>query len=170
MLRSFFLFIFLIFSLRATAFEIESFSFKNGSYIPKKYTCAGKDISPHFLWRDIPSGTKSLVLICDDPDAPFKTWVHWVIFNIPADVRELPEGVSSQELKVKGIIQGRNDFGNIGYGGPCPPPGKPHRYFFKLYALDSLLSLEEGASKQEVLKKMQGHIIEKTEIMGLFKK
>ncbi|MDI3484247.1 MAG: hypothetical protein PWQ74_834 [Methanobacteriaceae archaeon] len=147
--------------------KIRSTAFNDGERIPKKYTCDGEDISPPLIWEDIPEGTVTLALISDDPDAPSKTWTHWLIFNIPPELNGLPEGVEKVGELENGIIQGFNDFGRIGYGGPCPPFGV-HRYFFKLYALDSSLDLEPGTSKEELLEAMEGHIIEKTQMIGLY--
>lgn len=115
--------------------QVTSTAFSPGETIPKKFTCDGPDVSPQLAWNETPVGTESFALIADDPDAPGGTWVHWVLYDLPASVRMLPEGVAKQEQLPSGARQGRNDFGKIGYGGPCPPPGKPHRYFFKPYAL-----------------------------------
>ena len=147
--------------------EIFSNSFKNNQYIPLKYSCEGKDISPHLKWKNIPEKTESLVLIVDDPDAPVGTWVHWVVYNIPPDINEFAENV---DLSKNTIKQGLNDFGKLNYGGPCPPHGKPHRYFFKLYAVDIPTDFREGLSKKEILKKISNNIIEQVEIIGLFKR
>ncbi|MBN3040810.1 MAG: YbhB/YbcL family Raf kinase inhibitor-like protein [Candidatus Omnitrophica bacterium] len=156
--------------LSAFAFDIESEAFIQKGYIPDRYTCDSKDLSPELTWSDVPSGAKSLALICDDPDAPFTTWVHWLLINIPTDYKKLSEGISVQDLKDAGIVLGKNDFGKLAYGGPCPPKGKPHRYFFKLYALDTTLSLPEGFSKDQVIKAIQGHIIAETKIIGLYQR
>jgi Raf kinase inhibitor-like YbhB/YbcL family protein len=147
--------------------ELKSSAFEHGGMIPSRFTCDGEDISPALEWESLPEGTKSLALICDDPDAPVGTWVHWVYYNIPADSKGLPEKVETDENPQCGGSQGRSDFGSIGYGGPCPPGGT-HRYFFKLYALDTILELEPGASKNELLKAMEGHILEQTEFMGKY--
>ena len=147
--------------------KIRSIAFNDGERIPKKYTCDGEDISPPLIWEDIPEGTVTLALISDDPDAPSKTWTHWLIFNIPPELNGLPEGVEKVGELENGIIQGFNDFGRIGYGGPCPPFGV-HRYFFKLYALDTSLDLEPETSKEELLEAMEGHIVEKTQMIGLY--
>ncbi len=157
-------------SLNVFALELKSEAFKNNGYIPDRYTCDGKDASPQLSFSDIPANAKSLALICEDPDAPFKIWVHWVLFNIPAQAGDFKENVDSEELKSKGIIQGVNDFGRLGYNGPCPPQGKAHRYFFNLYALDNVLSLKEGATKKEVIEAMQGHIIAEAKIAGLYQR
>ena len=128
------------------------------------------DQSPPLRWSEPPSGTKSIALICDDPDAPRGTWVHWVLFNLPAQARELEEGVPTKETLGTGAKQGKNDFGNIGYGGPAPPKGKPHRYFFKLYALAVAVDLSAGATKAELEKAMKGHILAEGQLMGTYKR
>jgi Raf kinase inhibitor-like YbhB/YbcL family protein len=142
--------------------QLTSNSFAYGEMIPRLYTCDDEDLSPHLSWSEIPAGAASLALIADDPDAPVGTWVHWVLYNLPPDLSELPEGVI-------GIgVQGKNDFGRLGYGGPCPPRGKAHRYFFKLYALDTMLDLKEGATKARLLQAMEGHILSQGEWMGRY--
>ncbi len=143
----------------AFALTVKSDAFENNGYIPDRYSCDAQDFSPAISWGEVPSGTKSFALICEDPDAPFKIWTHWVIFNIPADLTSLKENITVAELKKLGVVQGKNDFGTLGYKGPCPPEGKPHRYFFNLYALDTTLSLEEGIDKAQLIAAMQGHII-----------
>jgi Raf kinase inhibitor-like YbhB/YbcL family protein len=148
--------------------QITSPAFSAGGTIPRKFTCDGPDDSPQLTWTDPPAKTQSLALIMDDPDAPVGTWVHWVIYDLPANSRELAESVAKQEQLTNGARQGRNDFGKIGYGGPCPPPGKPHRYFFKLYALDAKLGLQSGAKKSDVERTMQTHILAQTELMGRY--
>jgi hypothetical protein len=148
--------------------EISSAAFSAGETIPKKFTCDGPDASPKLTWSVPPERTQSFALIMDDPDAPVGTWVHWVLYDLPADTRELAEGVPKQEQLPNGGRQGRNDFGKIGHGGPCPPPGKPHRYFFKLYALDAKLNLKAGATKAEVERAMKGHILAQAELMGRY--
>ena len=153
---------------KVMAFELKSAAFTSGSNIPKKFTCDGPDVSPALSWSKPPAGTQSLALIMDDPDAPVGTWVHWVLYDLPASTRELAEGVpKDQELK-SGARQGRNDFRRIGYGGPCPPPGKPHRYFFKLYALDAKANLKPGATKQELERAFEGHILAQAELIGRY--
>jgi Raf kinase inhibitor-like YbhB/YbcL family protein len=144
--------------------ELRSDAFTNGQAIPAKYTCTGRNISPALAWNEPPSGTQSFALIMDDPDAPMGTWVHWVLFNIPTAARSLQENENTSTISV-----GKNSWGNPGYGGPCPPSGT-HRYFFKLYALDSILSLSPGATKQQVRKAMEGHILAQDELMGTFSK
>lgn len=150
------------------SFTLTSEAFENGGTIHKKFTCDGSDLSPALSWSDPPAGTKSLALISDDPDAPAGTWVHWVAFDIPSGTRELPEGVAKTPELPGGGRQGSSDFGRIGYGGPCPPPGKPHRYYFKLYALDTQLNLRPGSTKQEVERAMKGHILAQAELMGRY--
>ena len=144
-------------------------SFTPEDYIPSKYTCDGVDISPALKWDDIPIGTKSLVLIMDDPDAPVGTWDHWVVYNIPSNVKELPEGANIEAI---GAINGRNSWpsDNQRYRGPCPPPGKPHRYFFKLYAVDIPTNFTKGLTKKDVLTRIEGHILEKAEFYGLYRR
>jgi hypothetical protein len=152
----------------AMTIELTSTSFQPGATIPKQYTGDGADRSPLLRWSEPPSGTKSLALICDDPDAPRGTWVHWVLFNLPAQARELEEGVPTTETLGNGAKQEKNDFGNIGYGGPAPPKGKPHRYFFKLYALDTALDLPPGATKAQLVNAMKGHILADGQLMGTY--
>ena len=149
--------------------KIESSSFAQGQAIPQSCTCDGQDASPDLRWSGMPPATKSFALIADDPDAPAGTWVHWVIYNIPAGTQELAAGMNKAATTSAGV-QGVNDFRRIGYGGPCPPPGKPHRYFFKLYALDTQLSLKPGASKKDVEAAMEGHIVASAELMGTYKR
>ncbi|UCD71713.1 MAG: YbhB/YbcL family Raf kinase inhibitor-like protein [Syntrophobacterales bacterium] len=149
--------------------KITSTAFEEGGMIPKQYTCDGPDISPPLAWGDVPEETKSLALICDDPDAPMGTWVHWVLFNIPADTRELPENVPLQKRLANGAIHGMNDFRKIGYGGPCPPGGT-HRYSFKLYALGTEINLEAGITKSELLEAMEGHILAQGQLMGRYRR
>ena len=152
------------------AFTLTSSDFQNGGDIPQKFTCKGADVSPELSWTNPPAGTRSFTLIADDPDAPAGTWTHWVLFDLPAQTSTLPEGVTKVDEVPDGGRQGRNDFRKIGYGGPCPPPGKPHRYFFKLYALDKALNLKPGASKQEVEQAMQGHVLGQAELVGRFRR
>jgi Raf kinase inhibitor-like YbhB/YbcL family protein len=152
------------------AFTLRSPDFANGGEIPKPFTCSGGDRSPALEWAGAPAGTKSFALIADDPDAPAGTWVHWVIFNVPATASGLHGGVERKDQLTDGTRQGRNDFRKIGYNGPCPPPGKPHRYFFKLYALNAELALGSGASKAELESAMDGRILGKTEWMGTFRR
>jgi len=153
---------------RSMSFQISTAAFPPGDAIPKKFTCDGRDVSPPLSWTHPPGGTLSLALIMDDPDAPVGTWVHWVLYDLPPDTRELAEGVAKQEPLPGGGRQGRNDFRKIGYGGPCPPPGKPHRYFFKLYALDAKLNLKGSPAKADLERAMQGHILAQAELMGRY--
>lgn len=169
-MRYLFFLLIMVFALNSWALEIKSSAFKDGEYIPKQYTCDSEDISPPLTFADIPKGTKSLVLICDDPDAPVGVWVHWVVFNIPADQGSFDQDLPKKGKLESGLIQGRNDFKKIGYGGPCPPKGKPHRYFFKLYAIDKKLNLKEGATKREVLQTIEGSIIDQAQLIGLYKR
>jgi Raf kinase inhibitor-like YbhB/YbcL family protein len=148
--------------------ELTSSAFAEGETIPKSYTGDGKDISPRLQWADPPEGAKSFALICDDPDAPRGTWVHWVLFNLPNDLRTLDEAVPTQETLTNGARQGKNDFGAIGYGGPAPPRGKPHRYYFKLYALDQMLDLSAGATKDQLLAAIKGHVLAEGQLMGRY--
>lgn len=150
------------------AMEIRSKAFQNGQPIPKKHTCDGPDLSPSLEWSGVPDGTQSFALIADDPDAPVGTWVHWVLYDLPPETRSLSEGVPNTETLPRGGAQGRNDFGRIGYGGPCPPPGRPHRYFFKLYALGSRVNLPPGATKAELLKAMEGRVKAEAQLMGTY--
>lgn len=152
------------------AFQIKSTAFEHGGNIPKKYTCDGADVSPPLSWTPPPKGTKSLALICDDPDAPMGTWVHWVLFGLPSNTRELPEGVPTQEVLPDGSKQGTTDFGRVGYGGPCPPKGPAHRYFFRLYTLDIEPDLKPGATKQQLLKTIEKHILAQAELMGRYQR
>lgn len=150
-------------------FQITSSAFKDGEMIPSKYTCDGENISPPLNWNGIPDGTKSLALINDDPDAPVGDWVHWIVFNIPPETIELKEAASNKKLLPAGSVEGLNDWNKIGYGGPCPPSGV-HRYFFKLYALDNLLSLKEGATKRQLLDAMKGHILAEAQLIGKYQR
>ncbi len=149
--------------------ELTSAAFKPGEMIPAKYTCDGPDVSPSLTWSDPPAGTKSFALISDDPDAPVGTWVHWVMWNIPATARSLEENLSKKESLPNGTKQGTTDFRRIGYGGPCPPSGT-HRYFFKLYALDTTLNLPASTTKKDLEKAMLGHILAQVELMGKYRR
>lgn len=149
------------------SFELKSAAFAAGAVIPRKYTCDGQDISPPLQWSDPPAAAGSFALVCDDPDAPAGTWIHWVIYNIPAAAHALPERVVNDAALPDGSRQGRNSWGNTGYGGPCPPRGQ-HRYYFKLYALDKMLDLASGAGRDQLLKAMQGHIVAQAELMGVY--
>jgi len=149
--------------------KVTSRAFQEGGMIPRRYTCDGEDVSPPLAWTGVPEGTKTIALIGDDPDAPMGTWVHWVLFNLPANIKELAEAVPADKELLSGAKQGRNDFRRIGYGGPCPPGGT-HRYFFRLYALDSVLDLAAGASKADLLKAIQGHVLAEGQLMGKYKR
>lgn len=149
------------------SFMLTSASFQEGQPIPPKHTCEGQDLSPPLAWDHAPNGTKSFALIHDDPDAPGNTWVHWVLFNLPASVGHLPEGMPKDRELADGSRQGMTDFGRTGYGGPCPPSGT-HRYFFKLYALDMMLSLPSGATKAQVEAAMKDHVLAEAQLMGVY--
>jgi len=151
------------------SFTLTSSAFTEGGAIPSVYTCEGKDLSPPLAWTDPPAGTNSLALISDDPDAPGKTWVHWVLYNLPPSTRRLPEAFPSDEERPDGARQGTTDFGRVGYGGPCPPSGT-HRYFFKLYALDAMLPLAPGATKPQLEAAMKGHLLAEAQLMGTYRK
>lgn len=153
-----------------TALALHASAFKAGGDIPGKFTCEGANVSPALDWSQPPAGTESFALIVDDPDAPSGTWVHWVVYDLPGSTHRLPEGVPKNGAIEGGGRQGVNDFGDAGYGGPCPPPGKPHRYFFKLYALDKPLGLAAGTRKPQVESAMQGHVLAHSELVGRFKR
>jgi hypothetical protein len=148
--------------------ELTTTAFRPGSTIPTQFTCSGINISPSLSWSQPPPRTQSFVLIVDDPDAPAGTWVHWVVFNLPASARHLPERVPPGDAVAGGGKQGVNDFPLNGYGGPCPPPGKPHRYFFRLYALDTILDLRSPVHRKDVDSAMKGHVLAQAELMGTF--
>ena len=143
--------------------------FEPEGMIPHMFTCDGEDLSPHLAWDDVPEETKSFALIVDDPDAPMGTWVHWVLFNLPADKRELAENFPADETLPDGTRQGVTDFGKTGYGGPCPPSGT-HRYYFKIYALDEKIETASVVDKAVLLKAMQGHILAQGQLMGKYKR
>lgn len=148
--------------------EIKSPAFQNGAEIPRKFTCDGADVSPALGWQAAPANAKAFALIADDPDAPGGTWVHWVIYDLPGDTKQLAEGVAPTETLANGAKQGLNDFRRVGYGGPCPPPGSPHRYFFKLYALDAPANLKPRATKRQLLDAMKGHVVAEAELVGRY--
>jgi len=150
------------------AFEIASEAFSQGKTIPTQYTCDGPDVSPPLRWSDAPKGAREFALICDDPDAPRGVWVHWVLWGISSDTHSLPEGLGKKAPLSPGMKEGVTDFGRPGYGGPCPPPGKPHRYFFKLYALDAPVTVAGKGSKEQLLEAMEGHILGTAELMGAY--
>jgi Raf kinase inhibitor-like YbhB/YbcL family protein len=150
--------------------QLTSPAFTQGSAIPSVYTCEGEDISPPLVWSGGPVERRSLALVCDDPDAPRGTWDHWVLYNLPGQAAELAQGVPKVPELPSGARHGRNSWGKLGYGGPCPPPGKPHRYFFRLYALDIVLNLPPGASKTELERAMTDHILGQGTLMGTYQR
>jgi Raf kinase inhibitor-like YbhB/YbcL family protein len=158
----------LAFAASPAQMELKSPAFESGAEIPRKYTCDGEDISPRLVWERFPAGAKSFALIADDPDAPAGTWVHWVIYDLPGETRALAEAEPAMETLPGGAKQGLNDFKKIGYGGPCPPHGSAHRYFFRLYALDAPANLKPRATKQQLLDAMKGHILAKAELAGRY--
>ena len=145
-------------------------AFAMGAAIPMKYTGGGENISPPLSWSKVPAGTQSITIICDDPDAPGGEWVHWVLFNLPPDVTKLDASIAKQAKLPNGAIQGLTDYNRAGYDGPWPPPGKAHRYFFKVYALDIKLDLTEKVRKGDVVKAMQGHVLAQGQIQGTFRR
>jgi len=149
--------------------ELKTSAFAKGGFIPARFTCKGLDVSPALAWSGVPAKTHAFALILEDPDAPGGTWTHWLVYDLPATARLIPEDLPKTGEIPGGGWQGVNDFGKIGYGGPCPPPGKPHRYFFRLYALNAPLELNAAASKQQVRDALQGHVAAETELMGRFK-
>jgi Raf kinase inhibitor-like YbhB/YbcL family protein len=149
--------------------KLTSSAFAEGGEIPVQYACTGQNQSPPLAWTGVPAEAKTLALVLDDPDVPINPFVHWVVYDLPANVTQLPAGVPAQGDLAGGGRQGRNGLLKIGYGGPCPPPGPAHRYYFKLYALNTELNLPAGASKQDLLKAMYGHIIDQGQLMGRFK-
>lgn len=151
------------------AIQLTSEAFSDGTMIPKRFTCDGEDLSPPLSWSGLPAGTGSLALICDDPDAPVGTWDHWVLFNIPASATGLPVNVPAKAILDDGSVHGNNSWGRLGYGGPCPPGGT-HRYFFKLFALDIALNLKTGATKSQLVKAMEGHILDQGQLMGKYRR
>ncbi len=150
------------------SFALQTNAFTPGGMIPKKYTCDAGDVSPELTWSGAPAGTQAFALIVDDPDAPAGTWTHWIAWDIPASTSKLAEGTPKNETLADGTRQGRNDFKRIGYNGPCPPPGKPHRYFFKLYALGTKVDLKAGASRSELESAMKGKALGQVEVMGKY--
>jgi Raf kinase inhibitor-like YbhB/YbcL family protein len=151
----------------AMALTISSSAFDEAGMIPKKYTCDSVNVSPPLSWSGVPDGAQSIALTCDDPDAPSKTWVHWVMYNIPPDTGSLTEGVPRDPVLPNGAVQAFTDFNLVGYGGPCPPSGT-HRYYFKLYALDTKLELEGRVTKQVLLAAMEGHVLAEGVLMGRY--
>ncbi|HEY7220969.1 MAG TPA: YbhB/YbcL family Raf kinase inhibitor-like protein [Candidatus Binatia bacterium] len=151
-------------------FALTTTAFQAGQEIPRKYTCDGEDVSPPLRWRNAPPGATAFALIVDDPDAPGGTWVHWVIYDLPASATGLPETAPNTETLESGAKQGLNDFRKVGYGGPCPPPGPAHRYFFRLYALDAPTGLKPRAMKQRLLDAVKGHVLGEAELIGRYKR
>ena len=158
------------FANTASAFELRSNSFPSKGNIPAAHTCDDRNVSPPLHWTDPPEGAQSFALIVDDPDAPIGTWVHWVMYNLPHSKRSLEGEISDSEVLSDGIKQGMSDFNQVGYGGPCPPSGKPHHYHFKLYALDTVLDLPSGQTKTTLLQAMQGHILAEAQLIGLYQR
>jgi Raf kinase inhibitor-like YbhB/YbcL family protein len=151
-------------------FRLSSAAFQHGARMPQEFTCDGPDNSPSLSWTEPPAKTLSFALIVDDPDAPSGLWVHWVLYDLPANTLALPQAVAKDRQLPNGARQGRNDFGKIGYNGPCPPRGGPHRYFFKLYALDAKTNLKSGATKSELERAIKGHVLAKAELVGRFQR
>jgi len=152
------------------ALELRSTAFQDGEMIPSQYTCDGDDVSPPVTWLGVPDEAESLALIFEDIDSVKGVWSHWVVFDVPPGVNMLPEEVSPSKSLSQGGAQGRNDFGNFGYGGPCPSDGKTHRYVVRLYALDTELGLEAGATREEVLDRIEGHVLQQSELMGRYRR
>ncbi len=150
------------------AWQLRSDAFASGSSIPREYTCDGADRSPPLAWDPAPQGTRSLALIMHDPDAPRGDFTHWVLFDLSPEPTSLPAGLAAEGQLPSGARQGRNDFGKLGYGGPCPPPGAPHRYLFHLSALDVTLNLPAGATRQQVEQALRGHVLAEAELMGRY--
>lgn len=150
--------------------ELVSNDFNQNEMIPQEFTCEGENISPELKFLKVSDRAKTFVLIMDDPDAPTGTFVHWVVYNMPANKLEIEKNFPKKEKLTDGTLQGKNDFGEIGYGGPCPPPGNAHRYYFKLYGVDRFLDLEAGATKAEVEEAMKGNIVDEGELIGLYKR
>jgi Raf kinase inhibitor-like YbhB/YbcL family protein len=150
--------------------QLTTSAFQPGSEIPAQFTCDGLNTSPALSWSAPPEATRSFALVMDDPDAPGRTWVHWVLYDIPGTDRELPAAVPSESDLPSGARQGRNDFRRIGYGGPCPPAGPAHRYYFRLYALDERLGLRAGATRRDLDRAMRGHIVASAELVGLYRR
>jgi Raf kinase inhibitor-like YbhB/YbcL family protein len=154
----------------AMTWQLTSSAFEPGRAIPERLSCEGADVSPDLRWTDPPAGTKSVALIVEDPDAPGGSFIHWVAFNLPAAERHLDGGIKASSPLPGGALQGRNDFGKLGYGGPCPPKGQTHRYYFRLYALGSALALKAGASASDLREAIKGHLLGETALMGTFQR
>ena len=153
-----------------SGFRIESAAFKQGAFIPPRFSCSGENVSPPLRWTNPPAGARSFALIVEDPDAPGGVWTHWVVFNLPAQSRALDENAPKQDKLPNGGLQGLSSFGSVGYGGPCPPPGNAHRYFFRLYALDNVLRLQPRARREDLLSALKGHTLGEAQLMGTFKR
>jgi hypothetical protein len=153
-----------------TTIELTSPAFADGAAMPRRLTADGDDVSPPLAWAGVPPGTRSLALICDDPDAPVGTWVHWVLYGLPGDLAALPEAVPPAERLAGGGRQGLNDFGRVGYGGPAPPRGRGHRYVFTVYALDAAVDLEPRATKAALLQAMSGHTLGEGRLTGIYQR
>jgi Raf kinase inhibitor-like YbhB/YbcL family protein len=149
--------------------QVTSPAFKEGGMIPQQYTCEGEDISPPLRWGAVPEGTESLAVIMEDPDAPWGTFVHWVVYDLPPELQGLPENLPRDKTFAVGGVQGVNNSSELGYKGPCPPSGT-HRYFFRLYALDAKTDLPAGETKNRLLKAMEGHILAQGQLMGKYKR
>lgn len=152
------------------AFHLTSPAFTEGATIPTPFTGDGADRSPPLSWTDPPADTASFALVCEDPDAPRGTWIHWVLFNLPINLRSLPEGASPEKQRIDGSRNGITDFGSLGYGGPAPPKGKPHRYFFRLYALDQMLDLVAGSNRADLDAAVKGHVLAEATLMGTYQR
>ena len=150
--------------------QLRTLAFKAGDEVPVEFTCDGANISPPLAWTAPPEATQSLALIVEDPDAPHAPWVHWLVYDLPPTERELPEAIAPGSPLPGGARQGKNDFGQTGYGGPCPPAGHAHRYFFKIFALDSRLDLPKGASRSQLDRAMRGHVLASGEVMGRYRR
>jgi Raf kinase inhibitor-like YbhB/YbcL family protein len=150
--------------------SLTSTAFRDGETIPVRHTCDGEDLSPPLAWTGVPVETRSFALVCDDPDAPRGTWVHWILWNLPADACEMDQAVPPRPELPSGARQGLNDGGDLGYGGPCPPPGKPHRYFFRLHALDTTLNLPPGCNRSDLEAAMEGHVLARGTVMGTYER
>lgn len=149
---------------------LESSAFTAGATIPRQHTADGDDASPPLRWSDPPAGTQSFALVCEDPDAPGGTWVHWVLYGLPPRLRALAAGVRKDALVLGGARQGKNDFHQLGYGGPSPPPGSAHRYVFRIYALDCELELGAGASRSQLADAIAGHVLASGALMGTYRR
>ena len=151
--------------------RLSSAAFADGGMLPPRFTCDGAGVSPPLAWEDVPDGTEAFALLCEDPDAPSGLFMHWVLWNMPSGSRELAEGVPKDAVLPVGPRQGTNSFGDVGYGGACPPRGdREHRYFFKLYALDTDLALEPGAKREQLLDAMREHILAEAQVLGKYKR